>query len=264
VPRTRVSYKLGVLAALTLCVVTHAGCEGGGTTPTTPTVTTSTVPAASPLPPLHPLADHIEALFLGSGPLTPRDGARACPWFPFLSGWPRGTHVRVRISTAASRRTREVVGRVVDQIVEASNGVITATLETTPEVDPFPLASEVTLTLHPNPGSTGCAFPYGCIHHTWQSPAVFTSGRALLDRTVPPQGWAHELGHGILGMCHIDGGAIGGARHSIMSGGPGVLSGDLPEQLSPNDVAATQAVYAAELHPGATRDDFVRKGLVRP
>jgi hypothetical protein len=266
VPRSPAASSLRVGALVFSYVASQAGC-GGGTSPTTPASTSSMpTPAPTPSPSPHPLADYIEAIFLGSGPLTPRDGAHACPWSTPIrfSGWPRGTQVRVRISTTASARTRAVVGGVVDQMTLATNGTVAATLEITGEPDPVSAQGEITMTLRPDPGSTGCVAPYGCIHHTWQSPGVFVAGRAVLDRTVPPQGWAHELGHGILGMCHVDGSAVGGARNSLMSGGPGVFSGDLSEQLSPNDIAATQAVYAAGVQPGASRADFVRLGLVRP
>jgi hypothetical protein len=98
----------------------------------------------------------------------------------------------------------------------------------------------------------------------WRKQATLRAARAVLDSSVPSQGWAHELGHGILGMCHIDGFLIGGPGNSLMSGGPGVHSGALPHGLSPYDIAATRAVYAAGLEPGRGRAAFVQAGLLRP
>src|SRR5262245_39103107 len=43
--------------------------------------------------------DVIDALFLGSGPLIPRDGHTDCPFQGFWSGYPRGSVVRVRVSS---------------------------------------------------------------------------------------------------------------------------------------------------------------------
>jgi hypothetical protein len=65
-----------------------------------------------------------------------------------------------------------------------------------------------------------------------------------------------------MGMCHVDGNLIGGAGLSIMSGGPNVFSGQIALQLTAIDIAAAQAVYGSGLNPGATKDDFIRLGLI--
>src|SRR5215813_463042 len=43
--------------------------------------------------------DVVDALFLGSGPLIPRDGTIECPLQGFWSGYPRGASVRLRVSS---------------------------------------------------------------------------------------------------------------------------------------------------------------------
>lgn len=81
------------------------------------------------------------------------------------------------------------------------------------------------------------------------------------DQTV--NAYVHDVvGHGILGMCHIDGNLIGGPQNSLMSGGPGVFSGDIADQLSMLDIDALQVVYGSGLNPGATGDDFIQEGLI--
>ena len=81
--------------------------------------------------------------------------------------------------------------------------------------------------------------------------------------TQTPNGFAHDIiGHGVMGMCHVDGNLIGGAGLSLMSGGPNVFSGQIALQLTPFDIAAAQAVYGSGLNPGATKADFLRLGLI--
>jgi len=63
-------------------------------------------------------------------------------------------------------------------------------------------------------------------------------------------------------MCHIDQQLIGGNAVSLMAGGPGAFTGEIPDQLSPLDLAAVNAVYSSTLNPGATRSYFIQEGLI--
>ena len=74
---------------------------------------------------------------------------------------------------------------------------------------------------------------------------------------------AHDaIGHGVLGLCHVDGNLIGGSRLSLMSFGVGVFSNNLPSLLTAFDLAAIQPVFRSGLLPGSTLFDFTRVGLV--
>ena len=91
------------------------------------------------------------------------------------------------------------------------------------------------------------------------------SSRALLPPSQSVNAYVHDaIGHGILGMCHIDGALIGGPSGSLMSGGPGVSSGQIASRLTALDIQAIQAVYASSLSPGAGRAEFVATGLIDP
>jgi hypothetical protein len=248
-------------AVAAVITVVAAGCGGPSPGAETPVpLQPSPLPAPSVVDPS--LADYIEALFLGSGPLIPRDGVPACVYQGRWARWTKAATVRILISTTASASTRDSVQRLADQIAVATRGEIRATMTVTADRDPLPAPGEVTMTLHPNPVSTGCQFSRGCVHIGYGT-NVLVSARAVLDNTVPPRGWAHELGHAILGMCHVDGLLIGGAGNSMMSAGPDVFSSDISDGLSARDLLASQTVYGASLEPLASRDDFIRAGLVR-
>jgi hypothetical protein len=206
-------------------------------------------------------AHAIEALFMGSGPLTPSDGFAACPFRNFWSGFPRGTEVTVRVSTTVPASVRRAIQSALRQIPQATRGAIRTKFELTDDPNPTPRPNEVTSTIHPDPVSQGCPFDRGCIMHQFERgrPGVFRSGRAVQPAGLPVNAYVHDVvGHGILGFCHIDGNRIGGPENSLMSGGPGVFSGAIAARLTAIDMAAATAAYGSALSPGAARAAFMR------
>ena len=222
----------------------------------------------SPPAPVAENADVIEALFLGSGPLTPADGSHACPLTNYWKGFPRGTTVKVRLSTTVSEKVREAIEQALRQVPEATNGAIDATFELTEDANPMPEQNEVTLTFHPDPLSQGCIFDRGCIIHRFESkdrPGILRSGRAVQAADLPVNDYVHDVvGHGVIGMCHIDAKRICGPENSLMSRGAGVFSGETAIELTALDLSAAKAVYGSPLDPGATRDDFIEHRLIDP
>ncbi len=220
------------------------------------------------------MKDYVEAIFLGSGPLIPQDGFTACVTNPGRwTAFPRGTALQVMASTTMDTGsdgadTKALIEAALASMTEATLGEVTATFSTTTDADPMPGAGQVTATDHPDPQSTGCAFERGCVHVTW-SDAEFTimeSSRTVLKEDIQPgDAYVHDvIGHGIMGMCHIDQELVGGNEMTLMAGGPGAFTGFIPDQLSPLDIQAAQAVYGTDLQPGATRAEFISRGLVRP
>ena len=70
------------------------------------------------------------------------------------------------------------------------------------------------------------------------------------------------VGHGILGLCHIDARQIGGPENSLMSAGPGVAAGEGAPGLTGLDLDAIRLVYSSSVNPGATRSAFLAARLV--
>ncbi|MFQ5527824.1 MAG: hypothetical protein ACE5GX_16395 [Thermoanaerobaculia bacterium] len=221
---------------------------------------------APPEPVPDTLRDVIEALFLGSGPLEQRDDQITCPFEPGVwSGFPRGTPIRVLVSTTVSADKLRAIRNAAAQVATATNDEITATVEIVDEDNPFPGNDEVTSTTHPSPVTEGCPSNNGCTMFRFRSPGVLFWSRAVQPANQTPNAYAHDaIGHGVMGMCHIDGFRNGGPGRSLMSGGPSVFSGDIALQLTELDIQAAQAVYASSLNPGASRADFVAAGLINP
>ncbi len=220
------------------------------------------------------MKDYIEAIFLGTGPLIPQDGFTACPtrvgqWATF----PRGTDITVIVSNTLDNGsdgedTKLLVEQALATVSVATLGNILTVFMVTDDPDPHPGLNEVTATDHPSPQDTGCTFERGCVHIEFTEPGsgVMISSRSTLRESIQPSdAFVHDvIGHGILGMCHIDQALIGGNAKSLMAGGPGAFTGLIPDKLSELDIAAAQAVYGSSLNPGATRDDFVNAGLINP
>lgn len=220
--------------------------------------------------------NYVEALFLGSGDFAPRDGNIACPsWNERWSGFPRGTTVRVIMSTTVDGNTLDggdTPQMIRDALVDvpyATAGWLNTTFETTTDADPLPGIDEVTSTDHPAAASTGCASDLGCIHHGWRDPGTFTilaSGRAVQKESIQAaDGFVHDVvGHGIMGLCHIDQLRIGGNAVSLMPGGPGAFNGAQADKLTASDIVATRAVFSSGLSPGDGRSDFLAADLINP
>lgn len=201
----------------------------------------------------------VEALFLGSGPLS----AGACPDLGVWSAFPRGTTVTVTVSTSVSADKRAAIRAALDRVLLATNGDIQTVYRETADPNPIPGLNEVTSTSHPSPGTEGCASDNGCTIPTFSSRGLLVSSRAVQPASQTVQAYVHDVvGHGILGLCHIDGQLIGGPARSLMSGGPGVSSGDIAGEPTQLDIDASIMVYASGLQPGASRSQFVQEGLV--
>jgi hypothetical protein len=208
--------------------------------------------------------DYIQAIFLGSGPLSPTDGNYACDTGPgFWTGFPRGTVVTLRVSTTESQDKRQAIQQAAAQVSSATQGAVQVSFQLTDDPNPTPGMNEATSTTLPNPSNQGCPSDNGCTMPSFVSVGVLKSSRAVQPPSQTPNAYAHDIvGHGIIGMCHIDGNLIGGPGLSLMSGGPNVFSGQIALQLTPFDLAAAQAVYGSGLNPGATKADFIRAGLI--
>ena len=217
--------------------------------------------------------DYVEALFLGSGPLIPQDGAVAC--MGALGAWtafPEGTQLDVIVSNTVDvsgpgEDTQQFIRNALEDISFATQGWLEVTMMTTDDPDPIPMDGQVSSTDHPDPISQGCSFQRGCTLSGYRDPGVFTilswTRAVQLESIQPADAFVHDLiGHGIMGLCHIDQGLIGGNPVSLMSGGPGSFSGLIADKLSEADLIATRAVYGAGLPVGARRPVFLAADLV--
>ncbi len=203
----------------------------------------------------------IEALIFGTGPL----GAGACPAYQRWAGFPRGSHIEIVLASNVAKDKRDQIQSTLNQVVHATQGAITVSLNLAEEAEPSIQNYKVVSMTHNDPTRFGCVSKVGCTHHEWKNPGVLKGSRAVQPEEQTPQAYAHDvIGHGILGMCHIQAQSIGGPEHSLMSGGPGIYSGQNSGRLTELDIHVLQTVYASHLSPGATRQDFIRAELINP
>ena len=207
--------------------------------------------------------DVVDALFLGSGPLIPRDGATDCPLQGFWSGYPRGTLLRMRVASRVPAPVQAGLVGAVGALADATAGALTINLELTPESDPQPGVNEVTVTEVALPRAAGCASDAGCVQYRFAGRGLLMGARVVGPRGRSVSEYVHDaVGHGVLGLCHIDARLIGGAENSLMSGGSSVAPGAGASTLTGLDLAAIQAVYGSAVNPGAARGSFLAARLV--
>jgi hypothetical protein len=207
--------------------------------------------------------DWVDALFVGSGSLIPRDGSTDCPLQGFWSGYPRGTLVRMRVASRVPDPAQAGLAGAVGSLAEATGGALTVNVEVTSEIDPQPGVNEVTVTEVALPRAAGCPSDAGCVQYRFAGRGLLMGARVVEPRGRSVSAYVHDaMGHGVLGLCHIDARLIGGPENSLMSAGSGVSAGSGPSGLTGLDIEAIQAVYASALSPGAARASFLAARLV--
>jgi hypothetical protein len=204
----------------------------------------------------------IDALFLGTGPLIPRDGLTQCPTQAVWSGYPRGSAVRIRVSSQVAG-LRDALEHAIASLSGATGGALTATVEITPDADPQPGLNEVVVTEVASPRAAGCSSNQGCVEHRFAGRGLLMGARVIGSPGQGPSDYVRDaLGHGVLGLCRLDARLIGGPENSLMSGGIGVEPGSGASALTGIDLDAIRAVYASSLTPGAPRSAFLAARLV--
>jgi hypothetical protein len=182
-----------------------------------------------------PLAEVIEAIFLGSGPLA----AGGCPAAGIWATYPRASVVTLIVSSSIDSSGRQSLAAAVNDLNAAFTGRFELTVSPTSVAAPLPGGLEITtddissaeiLTLC-SPGASGCTRVtfHGVLLDSAR--AVQMAGTSLRVKT-------HELGHAV-GLCHVN-------RYRM-----------------PAAVQAIRQVYSSAIQPGARREDFLRAGLVR-
>jgi hypothetical protein len=226
------------LAPWAMLAVALAACRG----PSTPT------PPATP----PPLADVIEAIFLGSGPLAAGDcitpGIFATPL--------RNTTFTVVIGTTIDAAGQRTIEDAITDVQQVNNGRFRLVVERSGAADPLPIPLQITsadvpdatIQLLCSPGGSGCT------RGLTFNGASITSARCVQRIGTSPRLKAHEFGHAI-GLCHVDRDRMPAA---VMAPSPGTMAQD---RFSALELDAIRAVYGSGLEAGATRGDFERAGL---
>jgi len=204
--------------------------------------------------------DVVDALFLGSGPLIPRDGVVDCPLQGFWSGYPRGASIRLRVSSRVPGSAQAGIAGAIGALAGATAGSLLVNMEATAEADPQPGVNEVTVTELALPRAAGCASDAGCVQYRFAGRGLLMSARIVEPRAQSTAAYVHDtVGHGGLGLCHIDARLIGGGENSLMSSGP---PGSGAPSLTGMDLEAIRTVYASGVNPGAARSTFLAARLV--
>ena len=218
-----------------------------------------------PPPVLTPFTrNYVESLMLGFGPLTPSEGTYGCPRLGRWSAYPAGTTVELVISQSVPPNAVTALTHAATAVNEVSAGQVSIVISTTQNTNPLPATNQVTVATSADPQSLGCGYPQGCTQLSFEPNAFpLRAARAILQTGQTPNAYVHDaIGHGTLGLCHVDGTLIGSPSASLMSYGVNIFSNQIAVELTGFDRVATLAVYGSGLPRGATRSDFLAAGLV--
>ena len=245
---------MNVLKAVAAVALLASGC--GDAVPTAP------LPSPSPSP--FDTKAFVEALFLGSGPMSDPSN-RGCINADRMAGWLQGTPMRIRLSPRLSEDERAGIVGPASQITEATQGAVRVSVEVAAEPDPMPGFSELTASpfaaadiavLCNNPRASLCVITAVRNYELVSVRIVGTSGNQ-------GGGYSHEFGHGI-GLCHLN--PASPAYLNPERRRPSSIMGaaSAGRRFTQDDLEAIRSVYAAGLRAGATRAQFVEAGLIHP
>ena len=208
--------------------------------------------------------DVIVGLFLGQGPLRTSSGNVGCFRPGTMSGWRRGTNLRIIASTGLNSTQMRGVEEAARQMEAATDGQLTATILRTEESNPLPSFNDITVAaLSDETVNTLCrAVAGGCA--IADRAGEFGTMRVVVRQGANDVTTAHEIGHAALGLCHMQAMPPDFGVNPIMSVAPDGNYHGRFGRLTEVELEAVKAVYAAGLRPGAALSDFRRAGLVSP
>ena len=141
------------------------------------------------------------------------------------------------VSTTVSSSKTNAISQTANQVSQATVGSIQVNVSQTRDPNPIPGDNEATSTTHEDASSQGCPGDGGRTIHVFvsnASPGRYRSSRAIQPGAQTPNAYAHDaVGHGVVGLCHVDGNLIGGLMVVDECGTGGVLwrHRERPKQL---------------------------------
>jgi hypothetical protein len=201
------------------------------------------------------LREAIEALFLANGRMSPV-GNNGCGSPDRMRGFVTGTQVSVLAGATVPDERMGTISEFVGRVPGYTQGRLSGTVTRVASQEvPSAGAGQLSVSIG-DPTSIGCtANVTGCFRAFVRAVG---EGYFRAEIVVRPGSGAnlyrHELGHAILGLCHIDQAALGG-NTSVMT--PNVV-GD----FTTVDLSAMTAVFPSSVQPGQERGSFIAAGLV--
>jgi len=168
-----------------------------------------------------------------------------------MNGWLAGARIRLVQAADLSEAQRTAVANVASQFTQATGGTYEVEVVSTNSAQPVARGGEIVITNAGGcpVGAGGCALPIF-------NGSRLTSAYVRLLSETNVGGVYHELGHALVGFCHIDQGdspPIAGNMSAMT--GAGIFS--------EVDLRVIRSVYGSGLRTGASRSAFSAAGLIR-
>ncbi len=200
------------------------------------------------------LREAIESLFLANGRMSPV-GNDGCGSADRMRGFIAGNHVTVLAGSGVPDDRLSVISEFLGRVPGYTNGRLTSSVTRVSEAAPVASTNQISVTVG-DPTSIGCdASAGGCFRAFVRALGEgYFRAEIVVRAGTTTNIYRHELGHALIGLCHIDAAALGG-NTSLMTP---IVFGD----ISPVDQAVMRTVFQSPVQSGQDRGAFIASGLV--
>jgi hypothetical protein len=202
------------------------------------------------------LREAIDALFLANGRMSPA-GNNGCGNPDRMRGFSTGSHVVVLAGAGVSDDRFATISEFLGRVPDYTSGRLSGTVARVPDAVPPFGPNQISLSIG-DPTSIGCAATTaGCFRAFIPAAGSGYFRAEIVVRATASAGiYRHELGHAVMGLCHMDQAALG-TNTSVMT--PSVPDA---ADVSAVDLAAMRPVFQSSVQPGQERGSFIAAGLV--
>lgn len=200
------------------------------------------------------LREAIDSLLLANGRMSPV-GNNGCGSPDRMRGFISGNHVTVLAGSGVPDDRLSVISEFLGRVPGYTNGRLTSSVIRVSEAVPVAATNQISVTVG-DPTSIGCTSSAGgCFRAFVRALGEGYFRAEIVVRAGTTENiYRHELGHALIGLCHIDAGSLGG-NVSLMT--PIVFN-----DISPVDQAVMRSVFQTSVQAGQDRAAFIAAGLV--
>ncbi len=200
------------------------------------------------------LREAVEALFLANGRMSPA-GNNGCGAADRMRGFNAGTQVNVLVGAGVPEERVTTIREFLDRVPGYTNGRLSGVVTRVAADVPVASQNQISVSVG-DPTSVGCDVSVtGCFR---AFVPTLSDGYSRAEIVVRAGGSAnvyrHEFGHALIGLCHIDGNAVGGNT--------ALMTPSAAADVSAVERTVMRTVFESSVRSGNDRSAFVAAGLV--
>lgn len=198
----------------------------------------------------------IEALILGSGQMAVEPSG--CPRPDEWTTWAQGSEIAVNLPSTLPEEKTNLVQQFAEDVVGLSSQSLNVAVNLRETVSDELVSGAINVI---ESDRVDCPNGFACALPRFNNDNSVDAYIIRIHTDQPAQVLGHELGHALMGLCHIEGSLVlpGNSMMSAPTEQYYQQSSGLPTRL---DALAFQSVFFSGLPPGADRDDLKLAGVL--